>query len=596
MQEPHVEGVATHSGPESCAVRREAGGEALTGESAGQPLSFESHLPGADRVVLSGRPHGSARYREAHPRPAESRDPGMRGHFWRENREACGASGADVPPEPMGKAEGRNPIGSAAQVSDEGVIPTNPVKAAAEPREGRPETEGNSAHPPATGALEPDDVSCGLDRIRRAAKGNGKIRFTSLLHHVTPGLLTDAYRSLKRRAAPGVDGVTWDAYGEDLDANIEGLHQRVHAGVYRAQPSKRAWIPKSDGRMRPLGIAALEDKILQQAVGWILGAIYEQDFAGFSYGFRPGRSQHDALDALWVGITRERVNWILDADIRGFFDSLDHEWLMRFVEHRVADPRILRLLRKWLRAGVSEEGQWSKTTQGTPQGAVISPLLANLYLHHVFDLWVAWWRRHRASGDVIVVRYADDFVVGFQHRHEADSFLKDFRERLLGFALELHPEKTRLIEFGRFAASNRERRGEGRPETFGFLGFVHRCAVRRSDGSFTVARETIAKRLTAKVSEVAKQLLDDRHLPVPALGSWLASVVRGFTAYHAVPGNARATWLFPWLISKAWKRALERRSQTGKVTWERMAKLINTWLPRPTTIHPYPDQRLCVPT
>lgn len=499
-----------------------------------------------------------------------------------------------------GKAVGRNPVGRSTEKSDEGVVPQNPLKAAAEAREGRPKTKGNSIQSTVSGALDPQETSSGLSRIRAAARKNGEQRFTSLMHHITPDLLMESYAALKRNAASGVDGVTWQTYGEggegDFRAKIIELHQRVQDDGYRAQPSKRAWIPKADGRLRPLGIAALEDKIVQLATVWILNAIYEQDFAGFSYGFRPGRSQHHALDALYVGIERRKVNWVLDADIRGFFDTLGHEWLMRFVAHRVADPRMLRLIRKWLRAGVSEDGEWSKTTVGTPQGAVISPLLANLYLHHVFDLWIKWWRSHQAKGDVTVVRYADDFVVGFQHQHEAKAFLHDLRERLAKFGLELHPDKTRLIEFGRYAASNHERQGGERPKTFNFLGFTHRCATRKSDGSFTIARETIGKRLIAKVKDVRTKLMARRHEPVPVIGKWLKAVTNGYYNYHAVPGNLRALWLFRYEISKAWKRALERRSQTANVLWSRMITLIDTWLPRPTTTHPYPNQRLRVTT
>jgi len=521
----------------------------------------------------------------------------MRGHFRHGNREAFVASDGDELSGQAGKAIGRNPAGRSAKESDEGVVPQNPPKAAAEVREGRPEAAGNPVQPTVTGTQRPVQTSSGLDRIREASRRDGDIRFTSLMHHITPNLLMESYEALKRNAAPGVDGETWQTYGGDgLQARISDLHVRVQKGGYRAQPSKRAWIPKADGSMRPLGIAALEDKIVQMATVWILNAIYESDFAGFSYGFRPGRSQHQALDALWVGITQKKVSWILDADIRGFFDTLDHEWLMRFVEHRVADPRMLRLIRKWLRAGVSEDGEWSKTTRGTPQGSVISPLLANLYLHHVFDLWTKWWRNHCGRGDVMVVRYADDFVVGFQHRHEAEQFLHDLRERFSMFGLELHPHKTRLIEFGRFAAANREGRGDGRPETFNFLGFTHRCATRRSDNGFTIARETMSKRLTAKVKDIRTKLKDRRHEPVPVIGKWLGSVTQGFFNYHAVPGNTRALWLFRYEIGKAWKRALERRSQKAGVLWSRMAKLIDTWLPRPTTIHPYPNQRLCVIT
>jgi len=334
-------------------------------------------------------------------------------------------------------------------------------------------TKGNPQEPPATRTPSRGEALCGLERVRQAAKRDSTVRFTALLHHVTVDLLRDSYHALKRDACPGVDEVTWREYGENLEAGLVDLHDRVQSGRYRAKPSKRIYIPKADGRQRPIGIAALEDKIVQQAVSQVLGAIYEEDFANFSYGFRPGRSPHNALDALWVAITQRQVSWVLDADIRSFFDTLDHEWLMKFVEHRVADPRMLRLIRKWLRAGVSEDGQWSATTVGTPQGSVISPLLANLYLHYVLDLWVKWWRKNRARGEVIIVRYADDFVMGFQHRDDAERFLQELRERMAKFGLEIHQDKTRLIEFGRFAIENRKRRGAGKPETLDFLGFTH---------------------------------------------------------------------------------------------------------------------------
>jgi RNA-directed DNA polymerase len=502
----------------------------------------------------------------------------------------------DEPKGPPGKATGRNRGGGRLEKSDEGVVPTNPAKAHAEQGEGRPETEGNLLQPTRDEAQHSSDVSSGLERIRAAAQKEGQGRFTSLMHHITVGMLQDAYEALNRHAKPGIDAVTWHAYGEQLDANLCDLHQRVQSGSYRAQPSKRAWIPKPDGRRRPLGIAALEDKVVQMAAVWILSAIYEQEFAGFSYGFRPGRSQHAALDALWVGITRRKVSWILDADIQSFFDTIDHGWMMKFLEHHVADPRMLRLIRKWLRAGVSEDGEWSKTTVGTPQGAVISPLLANIYLHHVYDLWVKWWRSHRAEGDVIVVRYADDTVVGFERRKEAEAFLHDLRVRLAKFGLKLHPEKTRLIEFGRFAQANRKKRGDGPPETFNFLGFMHRCAARRSDGGFTVARETMGKRLTATVKEVRVEMMGRRHEATSHVGKWLMSVARGYYQYFAVPGNLQALWLFRSLIGKAWHQALCRRSQRGYVSWANMSRLINTWLPRPAVLHPYPDQRLRVST
>jgi len=434
----------------------------------------------------------------------------------------------------------------------------------------------------------------GLDRIRKAARKDKSLRFTSLIHHITVDLLRDSYKSLKRDAAPGIDDVTWKQYGEKLEERLPHLHERVQSGRYRAMPSKRIWIPKPDGRQRPIGIAVLEDKIVQQAAVQVLNQIYEERFLGFSYGFRPKRHQHNALDAIWGGITQRKVSWVLDADIRGFFDAIDHEWLMKFVEHRIADPRMLALIRKWLRAGVSEEGQWSKTKIGTPQGAVISPLLANIYLHYVLDLWVNSWRKG-AHGDVIIVRYADDWITGFQYRKEASHFQQELRERLAKFGLELHHEKTRLLEFGRFAAANRAKRGEDKPETFDFLGFTHICAKTRKNNRFTVRRKTIAKRLRAKVKEVRREIMRRRHKPVPDQGKWLRSVIHGHLNYYAVPGNKQSVDSFRTEVAKAWLRALRRRSQKGlHLTWDRIQRLVKTWLPTAKVRHPYPNQRLCV--
>ena len=456
-------------------------------------------------------------------------------------------------------------------------------------------TKGKSEPSPAGRAQNRPEASSGLARLRQAASRDKQLRFTTLMHHVTVDLLREAYYALKRDAAPGVDGVTWKEYGDDLEGRLADLHDRLQSGRYRAQPSKRRWIPKPDGRLRPLGIACLEDKIAQQALVMVLNEIYEEDFLGFSYGFRPGRGPHDALDAVWVGIKQRKVNWVLDVDIRSFFDTIDHGKLMELLELRIADRRVLRLIAKWLRAGVSEDGTWSKTTVGSPQGAVISPLLANVYLHYVFDQWVQRWRQRQAHGDVIVVRYADDVVMGFQDRHEAESFLAELRDRMAVYGLELHAGKTRLIEFGRFAIANRAARGEGKPETFAFLGFTHICAKQRSDGGFTILRKTIGQRLRQKVHEVRQTLLRCRHRPVVEQGRWVRSVVQGYFGYHAVPGNRRALQTFRTEINRAWLRALRRRSQKGrKLTWDRMRRLIATWIPTAKVRHPYPNQRLTV--
>ncbi len=445
----------------------------------------------------------------------------------------------------------------------------------------------SNTHPTQSGK----GVSQGLRGVRQAAKERKQEQFTALLHHLNVNLLRDSFYALKRQAAPGVDGVTWKEYENGLEGRLADLHSRVHRGTYRAQPSRRVYIPKADGRQRPLGIAALEDKIVQQAVVTILNQIYEVDFRGFSYGFRPGRNPHQALDALSVGLHRKRVSWVLDADIRGFFDHMNHEWTLKFLQHRVTDRRILRLIRKWLQAGVSEDGQWSETKVGTPQGAVISPLLANVYLHYVFDLWIEAWRKKVARGGVIVVRYADDLVVGFENRAEAERFLEQFRERLAKFGLELHPEKTRLIEFGRFAAQNRKRRGQGKPETFTFLGFTHYCGKRRKDGAFTVWRETVKKRLVAKLQEIKLELKRRRHEPIALVGEWLRKVITGYYQYHAVPGNLPRLYLFRWRLRRLWWHALSRRGQRRRVPLDRLNRFVERWIPVPRVLHPYPMAR-----
>ena len=442
-----------------------------------------------------------------------------------------------------GNAGGGTPSMNDHGKSDSPVLPAkppnNPGRLGAEVVEGRGLPEGNAASKTRPGRRAGQGASSALDRVRRIAAKDKDARFTALLHHVDVDRLRSAYWALRPKAAPGVDGVTWHDYGQDLEGNLRSLHERVHRGSYRAKPVRRAYIPKRDGRLRPLGVAALEDKIAQRAVVEVLNGIYETDFVGFSYGFRPGRKPHDALDALATGIKRKKVSFVLDADIRDYFTSLDWSWLLKFLEHRIADRRVLRLIQKWLSAGVIENGERSETVEGTAQGASVSPLLANVYLHYVLDLWAHQWRRRHAHGEVIIVRFADDYIVGFEHQEDAERFLHDLRERFAKFALELHPEKTRLIEFGRFAAERRQARGLGKPETFEFLGFTHICAKTRN-GRFTLKRVTSKKRMRAKLSEVKAELMQRRHLPVPEQGQWLASVVRGGTS-TTTPCPATAT-------------------------------------------------------
>lgn len=464
--------------------------------------------------------------------------------------------------------------------------------------EGRPPAKGN---PHKNGRHRTQrriqDLFPGLGRIREAAKRDKHVRFSALLHHLTVELLEASYRKLNPKATPGVDGVTWRAYGEGLEEKLKDLHRRIHTGRYRAKPARRSYIPKGNGESRPLGIASLEDKIVQQGVVWILEQIYEEDFLGFSYGFRPGRSPHRALDALYMAIKTRRVNWILDADVRKFFDSVQFDWIERFLEHRISDQRVLRLAKKWLRAGVSEEGEWSQTREGTPQGAVISPILANVYLHYVLDLWVQNWRKRYARGDVVIVRYADDFVMGFQYEDDARAMLRALGERLKAFGLELHPEKTRLIEFGRYAQERRAKNGRGKPETFDFLGFTHICGTSRRNGRFILMRRTSAKRFRAKVKEIRQQLLWHRHKPVPEHASWLRHVMLGYYRYHAIPGNLRVLHSMRREVGRAWMRALRRRSQRGRrLNWEWLKQIMYEKLPYAHVMHPYPDARFCVTT
>ncbi len=469
--------------------------------------------------------------------------------------------------------------------------PNNALGGAAEAVEERGPAKENADSQTRPGRSAGQGVSSGLDRVRQAAQKDREARFTALLHHVDVDRLRVAYRALNPKAATGVDGVSWQDYGRDLEGNLQDLHARLHRGAYRARPSRRVFIPKSDGRQRPLGVAALEDKIVQRAVVEVLNAIYECDFLGFSYGFRPGRSQHNALDALAVGITRRRVGWVLDVDIRDCFSSLDQSWLERFLEHRIADKRVLRLIQKWLKAGVIEDGVWSQTPEGTPQGASVSTLLANVYLHYVFDLWAHQWRRRHAHGEVVIVRWADDFIVGFEYQEDAERFQAELRRRLAEFSLELNAEKTRLIEFGRFAAERRRKRGLGKPETFSFLGFTYICAKTRKTGRFKLKRVTDSKRMRAKLREVKAELRRRRYLPIPEQGRWLASVLRGHCNYYAVPDNGEALSAFRYQIVQHWLRSLRRRSHRSRMTWARMKRLAARWLPTVRILHPWPEAR-----
>jgi RNA-directed DNA polymerase len=439
-------------------------------------------------------------------------------------------------------------------------------------------------------------VSQELARVRRAASRNGKEKFTALLHHVSTGLLEDAFFQVREDAAPGVDGLTWKEYEQNLEGRLAALHARIHRGTYRALPARRVFIPKPDGRLRPLAIAALEDKIVQRAVVEVLNAIYEDrafGFYGFSYGFRPGRGAHDAMDALVVGIESKQVNWILDADIQSFFDEISQKKLVQFLERRIGDRRIIRLIQKWLKVGALEDGIVKTSDRGTGQGAVISPLLANIYLHYVLDLWADDWRQREAKGDMIIVRYADDFIVGFQHESDARRFLDEMRAQLAEHALTLHPGKTRLIEFGRFAEKNRKDRGLGKPETFNFLGFTFISGKSRS-GKFLVKRKTRRDRLQAKLKMITREIRRRMHQPIPTLGTWLGCVVRGYFNYHAVPTNFRALATFRGEIMRRWLRILRRRSQLKRLTWERMVAIADTWLPRPRIILAWPRQRFNV--
>jgi RNA-directed DNA polymerase len=494
----------------------------------------------------------------------------------------------------MGKTMSRKPILDVSEKSDRSIVPGKPPNKGpgpAEVVEERDRAKGNADKPPAPRTQSRNGrASMGLEGVRQAARREPRLRFTALLHHITPTLLKESFYALRQNAAAGVDGVTWKEYEALLPERLEQLHGEIHTGRYRPKPSRRVMIPKANGQQRPLGIASLEDKIVQQAVGTVLEAIYEADFLGFSYGFRPGRCQHDALDALAVGIKSQTVRWILDADIQSFFDDIDHDWMIRFLEHRIADRRVLSLIRKWLKVGVIEDGKRVPATRGTPQGAVISPLLANIYLHYALDLWAHRWRRQQAQGGVIIVRYADDSVYGFRHRQDAEAFQQALRDRLGRFGLTVHPQKTRLIEFGRFAAGNRALRGDGKPETFDFLGFTHCCSQDRQ-GRFKLKRITVKKRMRVTLRSIREKLMRLRHQPIAVTGRWLSRVVSGYYNYYAVPTNVECLAGFRSEVCRAWRHALLRRSQRHRLTWPRFNRYARRFVPYARKLHPYPEER-----
>jgi len=590
--------MANHSDPESCVLRREAQDEALTGETGGpaiEPRNQESGMP-----MLLSEAEGHTRHgdnRKSCFDPTRSQTLSTPGSLLHGSSEISLMSGAGWP-DGAGKVKDRKPADYVDEKSDTPIVPkklSNKGVPLAETVEGRGVAKGNTGESPSPRTQSrTHGESTGLEGIRETARRNRNLRFSALLHHITPSLLVESFYALRKQAAVGVDGVSWADYEKQLYGRVHELHREIHTGAYRAQPSRRVYIPKADGKPRPLGIAALEDKIVQQAVTRVLNAVFEPDFLGFSYGFRQGRSQHDALDALSEGIQGRKVNWILDADIRSFFDEIDHEWMRRFLAHRIADKRLLRLIDKWLKAGIIEDGRRIASTRGTPQGAVISPLLANIYLHYALDQWAHQWRRRHAAGDVILVRYADDSVMGFQYEGQARRFLADLRQRLARFGLALHSDKTRLIRFGRYAVQQCRERGQKRPETFDFLGFTHSCGQSRR--GFKIIRLTIKKRMRATLAAIRAMLMQRRHEPVPVLGRWLGRVIRGYFNYHAVPDNMHRLAGFRSEVCRAWRHALLRRSQRHRMPWQRFNRLVRKYLPPARVVHPYPSERFYVRT
>ena len=603
MKELYRKDPASHSGPESCDADREDCSEALTGEDAGEVLSHEIRKPvmptplseaeGNSPQIDKARDVGKRRGR----RPSACEETSWNGtgrsqHSAERDGEPQRAEKiARSEPAMDGVGKSEQAIVSQKQSNEPDISEVDLWGSGKETAERRACVKRNSDEQSMSRTQSrKHDMSQALERVRQRAKQDRKVRFTALLHHLSIEALRAAFQRLKVQAAAGADGLSWKTYSAELEDNLRRLHQRLQRGSYRPVPARRVYIPKADGRQRPLGIAALEDKILQSALCEVLNAIYETDFVGFSYGFRPGRNQHQALDAIVVGIRYKKVNWVLDADIRGYFDTIDHQWLQRFLQHRIGDQRVMRLIGKWLKAGVMEEGEWKASEEGTPQGATISPLLANIYLHYVFDLWMEQWRKRHARGEVMVVRYADDFIIGFQDQRDAQRFRVDLKERMEKFALSLNEGKTRLIEFGRYANERRKKRNEGKALTFDFLGFTHICS-KASTGKLQILRRTIRKRRNAKLQAISEQLRYRREEPIAEQGAWLHRVLDGYYRYHAVHGNLRVLGAIRTEIAQRWYRSLRRRSHKRKLTWKKMHLHVTRWLPQPKVLHPWPEER-----
>lgn len=600
MKESNTKGITSHCGPESCGYAGNDMPEALTGEPSRPGIEPRKLLKpsDADPLVIEGRPHGKGRLGEPSTGPAGSETRSMQGRHSsgrRDTREAsCCQAGS------RGELQGDTAATNATRESDDCVVPekgANKIAADAEVAESLEERQSAKRNPQRQSTSRTQDratVEQALERIREAVRRDRRKRLTTLWHHVySEATLREAYRKLNPKSSPGVDGQTWQEYGDGLDERISELSARLKRMGHRPQAVLRRYIAKENGKQRPIGMPVLEDKIVERALVMVLEVVYEEEFENFSYGFRPGRSPHKALDALYMGVISRKVNWVLDADLSGYFDTIDHDWLVRMLEHRIADKRVVRYIIRCLKAGVVEDGCWREQGRGSPQGGCISPLLANIFLHYVLDGWVKKWRKTRARGDLIIVRYADDFVIGCQYQNEARQFYRDLRQRLAKFGLRLNEEKTRLIEFGRFAAKNRRNRKEGKPETFDFLGFTHICGVNRN-GHFQLKRKTISKRLRAKLNALKMEMRKRWNYSIPEMGRWLARVLRGHFTYYGVPGNFRRLQGFRQAVMMLWRRWIIRKSQRSRAGYRRMYRLANRWLPKASIRHPYPSERLRV--